>query len=68
MASSSGAAPRALLQSVRAMLQAAYNWVLDWLAGMGQLALFAKEVFLAAFAHRSSGRTLLYQLYFIGVK
>src|SRR5262245_50676256 len=50
------------------MLQAAYNWVLDWLAGMGQLALFAKEVFLATFAHRSSGRTLLYQLYFIGVK
>jgi phospholipid/cholesterol/gamma-HCH transport system permease protein len=50
------------------MLQAAYNWALDWLAGMGQLALFAKEVFQSAFAHRSSGRTLLYQLYFIGVK
>jgi len=50
------------------MLQAAYNWLLDWLAGMGQLALFAKEVFLATFAHRSIGRTLLYQLYFIGVK
>src|SRR6266545_1423429 len=50
------------------MLQAAYNWVLDWLAGMGQLALFAKEVFRAMFSQRLSGRDLLYQLYFIGVK
>ena len=49
-------------------MQLASNWVLDWLAGMGRLALFVKEVFVATFAHRTSGRLLLDQVYFIGVK
>ena len=50
------------------MWQAASNWVLNWLAGLGEFALFAREVLLAAFGHRGRGRPLLYQLYFIGVK
>ena len=50
------------------MILAAYNWVLDWIAGLGQLAIFAKETFLATFRRRRGSGTLLYQLYFIGVK
>ncbi len=50
------------------MWQDLYNWVLDWLAGLGELALFAREVFLATFTRRSRWGPLLYQLHFIGVK
>jgi phospholipid/cholesterol/gamma-HCH transport system permease protein len=50
------------------MMQAAFNWVLDWLAGLGQLAIFAQETIRAMFRRRSLSRALLYQLYFIGVK
>ena len=49
-------------------MQAAFNWVLDWLAGLGQLAIFAQETIRAMFRRRSLSRALLYQLYFIGVK
>jgi phospholipid/cholesterol/gamma-HCH transport system permease protein len=36
--------------------------------GLGQFALWAKEVLVSLFTLRVSGRDLLYQLYFIGVK
>jgi phospholipid/cholesterol/gamma-HCH transport system permease protein len=44
------------------------NRVLGWVAGMGRLGLFAREVVVAIFAHRPKWRDFLYQLYFIGVK
>ena len=49
-------------------MQAAFNWVLDWLAGLGQLAIFAQETVRSMAHRRSVSRALLYQLYFIGVK
>src|SRR5713226_1593878 len=45
-----------------------FTWVGDWLEGLGQLALLGKEVAASLLRHRISGRDLLYQLYFIGVK
>ncbi len=45
-----------------------FTWVGDWLEGLGQLALLGKEVAVSLLRHRISGRDLLYQLYFIGVK
>lgn len=50
------------------MIAAARTWVLDWLEGLGQLALFARETLAAMIAHRPHGRESLRQLYFIGVK
>ncbi len=50
------------------MLQAAYNWVLDQLASLGQIALFARDTARATLVRRNHGRTLLDQFYFIGVK
>lgn len=50
------------------MMAAACTRILDWLEGMGQLALFARETLLAALARRPRGREWLRQLYFIGVK
>src|SRR6059036_747157 len=46
----------------------ALRWIADWLQGLGQIALLAKEVIGSLFIHRIGGRDLLYQLYFIGVK
>src|SRR5438067_6147132 len=46
----------------------AVRWVSEWLQGLGQITLLAKEVIGSIFGRRSSGHDLLYQLYFIGVK
>src|SRR5436309_991273 len=46
----------------------ALRWIADWLQGLGQIALLAKEVIGSLFIHRLNGRHLLYQTYFIGVK
>jgi phospholipid/cholesterol/gamma-HCH transport system permease protein len=46
----------------------ARRWVADWLEGMGRLTLLARETLVSLFTRRMSGRVLLYQLYFIGVK
>src|SRR5216117_3450935 len=50
------------------MIHNTYNRVAGWMQGMGRLTLFGKELLLAICAHRPSGRDLLYQLYFLGVK
>jgi phospholipid/cholesterol/gamma-HCH transport system permease protein len=50
------------------MWQAGFNGMLDWLAGLGGFALFVREVCLAIFTRRRCRSTLVYQLYFIGVK
>jgi len=50
------------------MLNTVHRRIVGWLQGLGNLTLFAGEVFAAIFRHRSSGRVLLDQLYFIGVK
>ncbi|MGA2656105.1 MAG: ABC transporter permease [Verrucomicrobiota bacterium] len=40
----------------------------EWLEGLGQLTLLAKEAVLSLFTFRVAWRDLLYQVYFIGVK
>jgi phospholipid/cholesterol/gamma-HCH transport system permease protein len=40
----------------------------EWMEGLGQLSLLAKEVTVSLFTQRLSWRGLLYQTYFIGVK
>lgn len=42
--------------------------VSGWLQGLGELILLCKEVVISLTTRRISGRDLLYQLYFIGVK
>ena len=59
---------RALLQTPGTMIGNVYHRVFRWMQGMGRLTFFAREVFLAVFGHRTSGRDLIYQLYFLGVK
>src|SRR5882724_60161 len=46
----------------------ALRWVSEWLQGLGQISLLGKEVLGSIFSGKTSGRDLLYQLYFIGVK
>lgn len=46
----------------------ALTWMTEWTQGLGQLALLAKDVTFSLFSQRLSGRDLLYQMYFIGVK
>ena len=46
----------------------AFTWATDWMEGLGQIALLAKDVGRSLFSQRLSGRDLLYQLYFVGVK
>ena len=42
--------------------------IAEWLAGLGRLALLAREAFLSFFTFKIAWRDLLYQIYFIGVK
>jgi len=44
------------------------TWMTDWLQGLGQVTLLAWDVMRSLFSQRLTGRDLLYQLYFIGVK
>ena len=44
------------------------GWAREWLEGLGQLSLLAKEVVLSLFTKRLSWRDLLYQTYFLGIK
>src|ERR1051326_1265803 len=44
------------------------RWVAGWLEGLGQVTLLAKEVAGSILCGRLTGRDLIYQLYFIGVK
>ena len=40
----------------------------EWFEGLGELTLLALEVVRSAFMGRVTGRDLIYQLYFIGIK
>ncbi len=46
----------------------ATRFVTEWLEGLGRLTLLAKEALTSLFTLKTSSRTVLYQLYFIGVK
>jgi len=50
------------------MTTAAKEAVRDWLSGLGQGALLCREIFLSLCKIRPSGRDLVYQMFFIGVK
>src|ERR1700749_3722822 len=50
------------------MTTAAKVAVRDWLSGLGQGALLFRETVMSLCKSRPSGRDLLYQMYFIGVK
>src|SRR5208282_818294 len=47
---------------------AANKWIAEWLAGLGRIALLARESFLSLITFKISWRDLLYQIFFIGVK
>ena len=46
----------------------AKTWVAEWLEGLGQIALLAKEAASSVFKLKLAWGDLLYQLYFVGVK
>jgi phospholipid/cholesterol/gamma-HCH transport system permease protein len=50
------------------MIGSANAWIAEWLQGLGQLALLAREVFASIFSGKTRWRDLHYQLYFIGVR
>lgn len=47
---------------------AAKRFVVDWLEGLGRLAILARESLASLFFVRLAWRDFLYQLYFIGIK
>jgi len=47
---------------------AAKKWFAEWLAGLGRIALLAREAFLSLITFKISWRDLLYQIFFIGVE
>ena len=44
------------------------RWISEWLEGLGQLTLLAKETFASLLTFKVAWRDLLYQVYFVGVK
>jgi phospholipid/cholesterol/gamma-HCH transport system permease protein len=46
----------------------ARTWVVEWVEGLGRLALLFKEAMCSLFRFRVAWRDLLYQVYFMGVK
>jgi phospholipid/cholesterol/gamma-HCH transport system permease protein len=44
------------------------SWVTEWVKGLGEITLLAKEILISLFTTRLSGRDLLSQTYFLGVK
>src|SRR5258705_10337370 len=44
------------------------GWFNEWMEGLGQLTLLAREIVVSLFTKRLSWRQLLYQIYFIGIK
>ncbi len=46
----------------------ANKWVAEWLEGLGQITLLAKEAVTSLFTFKVAWRDLLYQIYFMGVK
>jgi phospholipid/cholesterol/gamma-HCH transport system permease protein len=49
-------------------MRQAQAWIDEWLRGLGELALLAREVFVSILSARLRWSDLLYQLYFIGVR
>jgi phospholipid/cholesterol/gamma-HCH transport system permease protein len=45
-----------------------FGWVMEWVEGLGQLTLLAKEIIVSLFTQPLRARDLFYQTYFIGVK
>jgi len=50
------------------MNEQARQWINAALEGLGQMALLVREVLYSLWRGRKSGRDLIYQIYFIGVK
>ena len=50
------------------MIFVANKWFGEWLAGLGRIALLAREAFLSFITFKIGWRDLLYQIFFIGVK
>ncbi len=50
------------------MVNAARQWIVEWIEGLGRLTLLAVEAFRSLFSREIAWRDLLYQVYFIGVK
>jgi phospholipid/cholesterol/gamma-HCH transport system permease protein len=46
----------------------AARWISEWLEGLGQLSLLAKDTFASMLTFKVAWRDLLYQIYFVGVK
>ena len=46
----------------------AKTWIAEWLAGLGRVAMLAKDALSSLFTFKVTWRDLLYQIYFIGVK
>ena len=46
----------------------AKTWIAEWLAGLGRIAVLAKDCLASLFTLKVAWRDLLYQIYFIGVK
>src|SRR4029434_8148044 len=44
------------------------SWVREWVEGMGQITLLAKDAISSFFSFKVAWRDLLYQVYFVGVK
>lgn len=45
-----------------------YNWIVDWLQGLGRITLLGAEVVYSLFTRKIPWSDLIYQIYFIGVK
>ena len=56
------------LFDTKAAMSGLWSWTLDWLHGLGRVVLLASEAITAILTGKVSGRDLLYQCYFIGVK
>lgn len=50
------------------MIGTGLAWMAGRLEGLGEISLLAKETVVSLMSHRVSGRNLIYQIYFIGVK
>jgi phospholipid/cholesterol/gamma-HCH transport system permease protein len=44
------------------------KWIAEWLEGLGQLTLLARDAFVSMCSFKVAWRDLLYQIYFVGVK
>lgn len=57
-----------LLSCPRPMHQPIKAWLFEWIQGLGQVALLAREAFLSLLKHRPTWVDVLHQLHFMGVK